>query len=177
MGTVRQVPGFHKKDRFEVLGLAGLFPLLGGFFCCYITISIPKHTFSDWFSTLLYLLMGTGLLLTAIYLFSRATTMFRETRNWFKNTATVQATIVDRHEVQNSSEDIDYAYSYGQYIPSGYWYLTLKFDPSKSGIAPEETLVSVAINESQYKRYAGRTSVTISYSTSDPLVFLLEDEV
>jgi hypothetical protein len=177
MISSRKVPDFQKQDRFEVLGLAALFPLLSGFFCCYIAISIPKHTFSDWLSSLLELLMSIGLLLTAIYLFNRAAPMFRATRTWFKNTATVQATIVDRHEVQNSSEDIDYAYSYGQYIPSGYWYLTLKFVPSKSGITPEERLVSVAINESQYKRYAGRTSVTVSYSTSDPLVFLLEDEI
>jgi hypothetical protein len=177
MGASRKVPDFQKQDRFVVLGLAGLFPLLGSFFCCYITIFIPKHTFSDWFSALLYLLMGTGFLLTGMYLFSRAATIFRETRTWFKHTVTVQATIVDRHEVLNSSEEIDYAYSYGKYLPSGYWYLTLKFVPSSSGSTSEEILVSVAVNESQYKRYAVQNSVTVSYSTSDPLVFLLEDEI
>jgi len=177
MSASRKVPSFHIKDRFEVLGLAGAFVLLSGFFCCFMTISTPRHTFSDWFRSLMGLLIGAGLLLGAITFFMDTITIFREKRNWFKNTATVQTTIVDRQEIENDPNDVDYAYSYGHYMPSKYWYLTLEIVPSQLAITPEEILVSVAINESQYKRYAGRTSVTIYYSTVDPFIFLLEDEV
>jgi len=177
MGASRKIPDIQKQDRFEVLGLAGLFPLLSGFFCCYITISSPKHTFSDWFSSILEILMSIGLLLTAIYFFSRATRIFRETRSWFKNTATAETTIVDRQEIINDQNDIDYAYSYGQYLPRGHWYLILESIPSQLAIKPEEMSVLVSINESQYKKYANRNKAKICYSKEDPFVFLLEDEV
>lgn len=177
MGMARTVPDFYKKDRFEFLGLAAPFPLLGGFVCCFLSLSTPKRTFSDWFGFLIGLFISTVLLLTAIRLFYEAITLFREKRNWFKSTDTAKATIVNRQEVANDPADVDYAYSYGQFIPSKYWYLTLKMIPSQLGIKPGETLVSVGINESQYKRYDGRTSVTIYYSREHPFVFLLEDEI
>ena len=177
MGTYRSVPSFHKKDRFEFLFLAGVFPLLIGFFFCFVAVSIPKHSFSDWSGSLIGLLLGVGLLLTGIAVFNRATSIFRETRSWFKNTATAETTIVDRQEIINDQNDIDYAYSYGQYIPRGYWYLILESIPSQLAIKPEEMSVSVSINESQYKKYANRNKAQICYSKEDPFVFLLEDEV
>jgi hypothetical protein len=71
--------------------------------------------------------------------------------------------------------DPGYASYYGH--PDRYWHLQLEAIPDQLEVKPKTTSVLVSITEYQYKKYEGKTSVTIYYSPNDPFVFLLEDEV
>ena len=176
MGAHRKVPSFYGKGKPEIHYLAGLVALLGGLF--FLSgIFAPKNSLSDWLGCLVLPFLSFLLIFGAVTVAQEGTSIQREMRSWFGTSDKANTTIVNRREVANDPADVDYAYSYGQFMPSKYWYLTLQMIPSQVAIKPEETLVSVAINESQYKRYDGRTSVTIYYSTTDSFIFLLEDEV
>jgi hypothetical protein len=174
MKEFRKLPNFYGKEMHDA---SGVFLLMVGFGCLWISTAVVRNSLSDSLSCVMIILFGLSMIVVAITFFAMGTSHHKEKNAWFENASTAQTTIMDRQEIENDPRDIDYANAYGYYMPSKYWYLTLKLVPSQLAIAPKEKVVSVGIDESQYKKYAGRTSVTIYYSPADPFVFLLEDEM
>jgi hypothetical protein len=172
MEAYRKWPGFYRKDSRIISYLFGAFAFLFGVFCVLFCIFVPKDAFLDWFGCSLGFVLGLVMVFIAIFSFAEGTSIHIEKRSWLETAVITKTAIIEREIVNNDYED---ARIYGE--PNRYWHLKLKTIPSQSAILPDATLVSVDINESQYKRYAGRKFVTIHYSIEDPFTFLLEDEI
>jgi hypothetical protein len=172
MEAYRKRPSFYGKDSRFTSYLFGAFAFLFGVFCVLFCIFVPKDAFIDWFGCLLGFALGLVMVFIAIFSFAEGSSIHAEKRSWFETAVITKTAIIEREEVDNNSEE---ARIYGE--PNKYWHLKLKMIPSQLAILPDATLVSVDINESQYKKYAGRKFVTIYHSIEDPFTFLLGDEI
>lgn len=177
MQAYRKTPNFYGKDKPLPLYLGGVFALLIGL-CVFASIFSAKNSFLDYsFGCVFGPFIVFFILVGVVFMFHEGSSIQKERRSWFDAADTAQTTIIDRQEIDNDPRDIEYASGYGQVIPAKYWYLKLEIIPAQLAIKPEEILVSVSVDESQYKRYVHKNTVRIYYSKEDPFVFLLEDEV
>lgn len=91
---------------------------------------------------------------------------------WLKAAIAASMTIVRREEEVN-----DPKIAVPLELPEKDWYLVLEMLPDQLAEEPEDEYVFAHVSESVYKKYEGRTSVTVYYLAEKPLEFLLEDEV
>ena len=152
--------------------MGGLGIFVFGLVTIIFSIVHNRTTFLDWISCLVASIIGLFFIVGVAGMIKIGFLRIKQKKSWLKASAMAQTTIAERGEDQDDSE---YARVYGN--PDKYWCLKLKMLPNQLAIKPEETLVSVSINESQYKKYEGRISVIIYSSIEDPFVFLLEDEI
>lgn len=177
MGEYRKVPisGYGKGNAATSFTPGILMVLIGWF---WFFAGLPNaegiYPVPIWigFIRVLGIIIGLVLILFGFTALGEGISSYKAQRSWFGSAHKAQTDIVQREEVENNT---DYALYYGE--PFTYWYLKLKPIPEQLAVQPETTLVSVGIKETQYKNYEGRSTVTIFYSSIDPFVFMLEDEV
>jgi hypothetical protein len=94
-----------------------------------------------------------------------------ERRRWAKGCKTALLTIVNRHEAASWWDDYDYRYHNS---PNS---LDLEMNSGPKAVAPNLTIVNVAVSQAVYDRLKERNTVCIYYLPASPMTFLLEEEL
>ena len=92
-----------------------------------------------------------------------------ERQQWKNACKSAELTIINRHE----SESYDDGYRY-RTAPCR---LELEMNSDQRAVSPNQTIVSVSVSDTVYKRLEKCDSVRIYYLSGSPMTFLLEGEL
>jgi hypothetical protein len=165
MDAERKLPDFYQRESPVTSSWTGLLLLLPVLLCLYLSFTLPKKDLVDWRTFFMALVFAALGLLLVFNFFFMAAYNHRAKAKWFRDASIEQATILTREEIGGPGGELPFS-------------RVLKLEPTpRQSQELGETFISVGIKENQYQYYEGKRRVTIYCSRTDPLVFLLEDEV
>jgi hypothetical protein len=157
----------HERIRMGLLCVAS--SLLGGFFLLlYFLGGFTVHKIG--FVVLAVLFMPVLLFQTwmGIKEVISGATILKIRKRWLTQTVRMQAAVIDRKcEYNEYAETRETEYSCE---------MTLKIPPPAAGSDADGRLIWAYIDKATYDRFAHRDSVPVHYSTTNPLVMLIDGE-